>query len=199
MKHIADLKTEIAALKHNNSSLEERIVKLEHMHFKENSFKCDICQFEAQSITLLTYHIISEHRQEDLRYSSHEVNPETQTDCESAKDSVTLNESQYLCYLCGKVFKSIKTINNHVQKYHIKEMLHFQCHLCEKYFEEYFNLAYHMKVEHETCPNCGDSLLSYGSYKDHHLKQCGPRPHPCDICLGRGIYPVCLECGAQGP
>ena len=103
--------------------------------------------------------------------------PEVQEN-EAACDSATVDEVQYSCDYCSIIFKSIKALTIHLKRYHIKELLKFQCHLCEKYFEEYANLAYHMNVEHNTCPNC-------------------PCPHPCDTCQGTGLDSCCLECGTS--
>ena len=105
---------------------------------------------------------------------------ENETVCDSA--TVTVDKVQYYCDYCSKIFKSIKTLTIYMKKNHIKGLLNFQCHLCETYFREYSNLDYHMKVEHDTCPNCGASLSSLGTYNGHHLECCGRCPHPCDIC-----------------
>ena len=76
----------------------------------------------------------------------------------------------FVCNMCGKQFKSQKTITQHIRDVHIEEDI--PCSLCDKTFRTKKHLANHKFSKHKEkeslqCDECSYNTKSGGNLKAH--------------------------------
>ena len=82
----------------------------------------------------------------------------------------TIMICDFVCNMCGKQFKSQKTLTQHIRDVHIEEDI--PCSLCEKTFRTKKHLANHKFSKHKEkeslqCDECSYNTKSGGNLKAH--------------------------------
>ncbi|XP_067668557.1 zinc finger and BTB domain-containing protein 17-like [Haliotis asinina] len=94
------------------------------------------------------------------------------------------------CTICGKVFKNLQFLRNHIRMIHLNDESHL-CHLCSSVFKQAITLKQHIEEVHEqkrnvTCKECGKMFYRQAQLNRHS------RIHDVN---GKKI--VCQVCGKQ--
>ena len=89
-----------------------------------------------------------------------------------------------MCPICGK---NIKTINQHIMRYHTKEKP-IQCDKCDYRCRVNSQLSVHMKVHQDPedrkykCQICFKGFLSTQKLNEHILTHAKIKPFKCEFC-----------------
>lgn len=85
-----------------------------------------------------------------------------------------------VCKICGKFFKSSRSISTHMKIVHSDKPKNFKCNICEKSFLRQLKLNEHVAAAHTreflyTCrvPGCGKQFRAEGNWRMHEK-----RAHP---------------------
>lgn len=116
------------------------------------------------------------------------------------------SEKQHICEICGKVFRRVDILRDHVRGIHmgIKRKRNppkkqterkFKCSLCHKAFFRKSNLTEHVTLKHvaepvlsHSCQHC-DKTFHRPSKLEYHTNKVhlNEKPYICDKC-GKGLY-----------
>ncbi|XP_013191582.2 zinc finger protein 883 [Amyelois transitella] len=185
------------------------ITHLRKVH--ENKIKCDICQKDYSTKSLLKRHM-KLHRNERpyqctkcaKSYSRHDqllqhmkwhdgIKPYICSFCSKAfnqlcslKDHIRTHtgETPYLCSECGKSFTNSSNLRQHLMRH--SGVKPFKCNLCPKSFttkgQMTSHLTTHTGVHPYKCEQCESTFTKANSLKKHKLIHLGIKPFPCDSC-----------------
>ncbi|NXU57262.1 ZN652 protein, partial [Turnix velox] len=98
-----------------------------------------------------------------------------QTDC----------EKNIQCVTCGKGFKKLWSLHEHIKIVHGYAEKKFSCEICEKKFYTMAHVRKHMVAHTKdmpfTCETCGKSFKRSMSLKVHSLQHSGEKPFKCEV------------------
>ena len=81
----------------------------------------------------------------------------------------------FVCNMCGKQFKSQKTLTQHIRDVHIEEDI--PCSLCDKTFRTKKHLANHKFSKHKEKESLQCDICSYNTKSGGNLKAHKKRVH----------------------
>ncbi|XP_046329984.2 zinc finger and BTB domain-containing protein 41-like [Haliotis rufescens] len=164
---------------------------------------CKYCEKRFCDFTGVDTHVKKFHMNEkDIEEYLQELVPLKQVTC-SACNMTFASRSQFQihedrehsqtmsrCTICGKVFKNLQFLRNHIRMIHLNDETHL-CHLCSSVFKQAITLKQHIEEVHEqkrnvTCKECGKTFYRQAQLNRHS------RIHDTD---GKKI--VCQVCGRQ--
>lgn len=85
-----------------------------------------------------------------------------------------MNDLQYICTMCKKMFRKKSQLNQHRERVHGKHKYH--CSLCSHQSNNKTNLMQHIRLHltHErefVCDQCGKSFYRNSTLKEHKILQ----------------------------
>ncbi|NWY67211.1 ZN652 protein, partial [Erithacus rubecula] len=105
-----------------------------------------------------------------------------QTDC----------EKNIQCVTCGKGFKKLWSLHEHIKIVHGYAEKKFSCEICEKKFYTMAHVRKHMVAHTKdmpfTCETCGKSFKRSMSLKVHSLQHSGEKPFKCEVRSWQGPH-----------
>ncbi|XP_046559306.1 zinc finger and BTB domain-containing protein 17-like isoform X2 [Haliotis rubra] len=173
---------------------------------KRNVQKTAVCKYCGKrfcDFTGVDTHVKKFHMNEkDIEEYLQELVPLKQVTCSTCNVTFA-NRSQFQihedrehsqtmsqCTICGKVFKNLQFLRNHIRMIHLNDESHL-CHLCSSVFKQAITLKQHIEEVHEqkrnvTCKECGKMFYRQAQLNRHS------RIHDIN---GKKI--VCQVCGKQ--
>ncbi|XP_069497052.1 zinc finger protein 574-like [Ambystoma mexicanum] len=95
------------------------------------------------------------------------------------------SDKYFKCPQCEKEFSTHIRMVRHKRVVHILERTH-KCHLCGKKFKKLVHVKNHMRIHTGErpfqCTVCGKTFTSLANLMRHNLIHTGERPYKCDIC-----------------
>ena len=149
------------------------------------SHQCDKCPKSFGSKNSLKNHINQVHIRDFNCNFCDETFP-TNYQRNRHKESIHQESEKQKCNKCGKEFKSLFYLKNHLTKVHIERK--FQCSICCKTFGFHSRLLIHFDSVHENsrkyrCNQCGKTFNSNGNLKNHNeLVHQKKKKYACDFC-----------------
>lgn len=214
----------------DNNSLNSCLKHEPECHYNEKNvnfnlvrFKCKECNLIYPDTTSIKNHLIKKHRTEinlvcpfceKLFNKKKYVLQHIKKLHLSSNDNFNIGndgwEDNYTCAICGKNFKSRKSLKLHKNQSHGRGFkcvicagkflsfeerkvhyskfhpgqLAYECKLCDKTFFSKSGLHRHSKIHDQSlnkCEFCGKEFMSKESFKEHMLIHIGPK-HQCSYC-----------------
>lgn len=157
--------------------------------FSSENFKCFICNKEFRFFKNLSMHM-NEH---SSNFMCHFCGKNFVSDHRLQTHIILHKNTDVVCKICGKEFKTVSAMKYHVRKIH-KE-LKYKCSECNKQFAQSYHRLKHLVDCHKLkkpefkCTICGKELASSGGLSAHirysHLKT---TQYSCEVCGKTFVY-----------
>ncbi|XP_062592918.1 zinc finger protein 354C-like [Saccostrea cucullata] len=167
-------------------STEAKITKQLQKQKTPVNFKCSVCDFKSNHKNSVRDH--------ELRV--HFALPEKCKLCEKVFSShqhlgrhmLSHKNSQFICDVCGKIYKSARTLEKHKKSHNIDYKIpQLECIHCKKSFSSKAVLQNHIETQHAgkkssfLCSTCGKVFTRKYSLQQHQIVHSGSRLY-CDVC-----------------
>ena len=202
MRKVEDTTSEILEMDYNNVENEDEenlSTKIIAIPSKDNS-KCSLCDFEAETFSGLTDHLIQEHSIVDPpRCDICEIDFASAQQVRAHLESSHGPQQEvkkYKCGACESIFSTRKQCELHISLVHIKKNetelkpsrkgLKYSCEKCEFFTSAASDFHDHMKLKHDidiVCEICSKTYSNMANLKMHqesvHFKN---KMAACEIC-----------------
>jgi KRAB domain-containing zinc finger protein len=122
----------------------------------------------------------------NLKCTLCDITFETRPELLAHRRSLHAVSDSHLCYLCGKGFKKIYSLNLHLARHSSDQAPPHLCTECGKSFRVRRNLNIHMKIHSGnqpfTCEHCHEGFFQRQDYDNHVQVHLEERPHVCTVC-----------------
>ena len=181
----------------------ETVVKLEETQDEVNSLKSEIEMLKTN--ILKCENELLKAAIEDL----HKIVVSNTKHIDALNEQVANMQRMYNCEECGKIFKSISTLETHMKKYHMEEIVRESDHISSLNISSSSGLRKttlsisstdtSSEVEYEddsfVCNYCDEPFPESKILHEHWVQN----NNDCSGCLGYGFstssVPACFECG----
>ena len=154
---------------------------------------CNLCNKAFADAKGLKYHIDKDH--ENITYKCDL--------CEKILSSKQAHDNHmkyacekvphqpFVCDICGKSFKTPRSLKSHFESNHSESEMGFQCDKCEKQFKKQTSLKYHINIVHlglkpeknQSCPQCDYKCRSIVMLQNHiDSVHDGKKNYQCELC-----------------
>ncbi|XP_044736567.1 zinc finger protein 660-like [Chrysoperla carnea] len=162
-------------------------------HGIEQQYKCELCETILSSKILLNVHLRKHKTKKNHLENSLQLNKYKKESLNNkhiknqpAFDT-NMNDLQYICTMCKKMFGKKSQLNQHRERVHGKHKYH--CSLCSHQSNNKTNLMQHIRLHltHErefVCDQCGKSFYRNSTLKEHKILQHNEKDQQfaCEIC-----------------
>lgn len=147
---------------------------------------CGVCNFEAESMTLLLSHRSRVHLDNIGSYKCSECQNIYKTSG-LLKRHTALHHDTHVCKHCNKKFSNKHSLERHINTHHNVTPLEFQCVKCSAYFDTLDKMEDHLVIHYMSpsstfiCNHCDRSFATYAA-KNKHIDLEHMIEVECDIC-----------------
>ena len=111
------------------------------------NFSCGYCEIAIQSVSDLKDHLLSNHKEENLKKQELKVDIKNESSKEPKHEiKKKQNKEKYYCETCQKGFSNLSNFKRHMRINH--EDSHVKCDLCDMVFDDKDYMQTHIQHIH---------------------------------------------------
>ena len=143
---------------------------------------CDKCEYRTKTKNNLKTHYIRKHTDE-FKFACEHCGKQFKIEWDLKFHLETHGNSQHMCDVCGRFYRSDYSLNKHRRVAHVNEYK-FQCSVCNKRLLTQDNLDSHMLQHNRTyeCMECGKKFATKRYLSTHATTHTGIKPYSCYMC-----------------